>query len=259
MQTPAVMMARRKPKSSLARRLHRSVGAGAAIFVLFMVISGIAINHSNDLGLDQKPVSQTLLLNWYGLHGPQEIHSFTAGNHWLSFAGSQLYLNGSPVTTISDGVGAIASGDWLIAAGSKELLLLNTEGKLVERIAWRQAGAADINMIGLMPNGRIVVKSMQQSWSSDFDLLNWRQLDASAEQPDWSSSTLAPETIQQAIGQHYRGDNLSLERLLLDAHSGRIFGTIGILVYDLLALAVGFLALSGMLLWLRGKRNGKRK
>ena len=162
-------------------------------------------------------------------------------------------------SAISDGVGAIASGDWLIAAGSKELLLLNTEGKLVERIAWQQAGDADINTIGLMPNGAIVVSSMQQSWSSDTDLLNWRQLDASAEKPDWSSSTLAPETIQQAIGQHYRGDNLSLERLLLDAHSGRIFGTIGILVYDLLALAVGFLALSGMLLWLRGKRNGKRK
>jgi len=47
-----------------------------------------------------------------------------------------------------------------------------------------------------------------------------------------------------------------MERLLLDFHSGRIFGPVGVLVYDLLALAVGFMAISGLVLWFRGRRNG---
>ncbi len=64
-------------------------------------------------------------------------------------------------------------------------------------------------------------------------------------------------TLQQAITRVYRGEGLSLERLLLDLHSGRIFGSIGVLVYDLLALALGFLSISGLVLWFRSRRNGK--
>jgi len=47
--------------------------------------------------------------------------------------------------------------------------------------------------------------------------------------------------------------------VLLDLHSGRIFGPVGVLVYDLLALTLGFLAISGLVLWFRGRRNGKSK
>lgn len=250
-------MAGRKRKSSLTRRLHRSFGAFAAVFVLLMVVSGITINHSNDLGLDQRPVSQPLLLDWYGLEEPAFIYSYAADNHWLSFAGSQLYFNGESVSAISNGIGAIASGELLIAAGSDELLLLDADGRLVERVAWADAGP--VEAIGSLPNGMVAVKSMQQVWLSNTDLINWKKLNDSTLRPQWSLSTPAPEEIQQAIKQHYRGDKLNLEQLLLDLHSGRIFGTIGILIYDLLALAVGFLAISGMILWLRGKRNGKRK
>ena len=64
--------------------------------------------------------------------------------------------------------------------------------------------------------------------------------------------------MRQAIVRHYRGNGMSLERILLDSHSGRIFGTAGVIIYDILALAVGFLAISGLVLWLRGRRNGNR-
>jgi len=251
-------MARKKRKSSITRRLHRSFGAGAAIFILFMVVSGITINHSNDLGLDQRPVTQSALLNWYGLGGPKSINSFKAGRNWLSFAGSQLYLNGESVSAISSGVGAIAIGSNLIAAGSEELLLLDSNGQLVERIAWEHGTAGPIETIGLLPDGAIVIGSALQLWRSNSDLLSWQKT-ADTTGIIWSSPELAPDPVQYAIAQHYRGDKLNLERLLLDFHSGRIFGTIGVLVYDLLALAVGFLAISGMILWLRGRRNGKRR
>jgi hypothetical protein len=252
-------MAHRKRKTSLARRLHRSLGAFAALFVLFMVASGIVINHSNDMGLDQRPVSQPLLLDWYGLDKPAFIYSFAADRHWVSFAGSQLYLNGESVSAISNGIGAIASGELLIAAGSDELLLLNADGRLIERIAWVGADAGPVEAIGSLPNGVVAVRSMQRVWLSNTDLINWQKLNDTSIRPQWSFSTPAPEEIQQAITKHYRGDKLNLEQLLLDLHSGRIFGTIGILIYDLLALAVGFLAISGMILWLRGRRNGERK
>ncbi len=252
-------MAARKRKSSLARRLHRSIGAFAAVFVIFMVISGIAINHSNDLGLDQQAVAQPQLLNWYGIGAPESIYSFAAGDHWLSFAGSQLYFDGQAVSTISKGVGAIAGHQVMIAAGSDELVLLDNDGRLIERMAWQLADSGPIEAIGVLTDGSIAVRSMQKVWLSDSELLDWKMVGDTTMKPLWSHSTPAPAAIQAAITSHYRGDKLNFEQLLLDLHSGRIFGTIGILIYDLIALAVGFLAISGMILWFRGKRNGKQK
>jgi len=125
-------MARKKSRASAVRRLHRSFGVVAAIFILFMVMSGLAINHSHDLGLDQQHVSQPSLLNWYGFGEPKDIRSFVVADVWLSFAGSQLYLNDDHVATITNGVGAVGNADMLIAAGSEELLLLNFDGSLIE-------------------------------------------------------------------------------------------------------------------------------
>jgi len=250
-------MVRKKRPTSATRRLHRSLGAVAAIFVFFMVLSGLAINHSNDLGLGQQPVSQTFLLDWYGLGKPEDIQSFAFGEDWLSFAGSQLYLNDKPVATISSGVGAVSNGDLLIAAGSDELLLLDPDGNLIERLPWGLTSTAPIESIGLYKNAMVILKSGGQLWLADADLLNWRQFDDIKVIPHWSISESAPEALQQAITRNYRGEGLSLERLLLDLHSGRIFGSIGILVYDLLALTLGFLSISGLILWFRGRRNGK--
>ena len=241
------------------RRLHRSLGAGAAVFVIFMVLSGLAINHSNDLGLDQRHVSQPFLLGWYGLDGPDQIRSFSAGSDWVSFAGSQLYFNDNAILTVTNGVGVVSSGDMLIVAGSDELLLLDPNGRLIERIPWSPIGEGPIGSIGLLADGSVTIKSQHQLWLADAQLLGWQQAEAATIIPIWSSPGSAPETFQQAITHQYRGDGLSLERVLLDFHSGRIFGFLGVVIYDLLALAVGFLAISGLIFWLRGRRNGNGK
>ena len=245
-----------KIKASKARRFHRLLGAGAAVFIIFMVLSGVAINHSNGLGLDQRQLAQPLLLDWYGLGEPEHIRSFALGENWLSFAGSQVYLDGNHVATLSNAVGAIANSGMIIAAGSDELLLFDHGGHLVERTTWSPPGAGSIEAIGLLTSGVAVVQSKDQLWLADKELLGWNQ-SSDPVTPIWSVSAVAPEFVNKTIKEQYRGDGLNLERVLLDFHSGRIFGTAGILVYDLLALAVGFMAISGLVLWVRGRRNGK--
>jgi hypothetical protein len=252
-------MVRKIPKRSTTRRLHRFLGAGAAVFIVFMVLSGITINHSNRLGLAQGRVSQAFLLDWYGLEGPEYIHSFAVGNDWISFAGSQLYFNDKAVSTVTSGLGAVASHGMLVAAGSEELILIDNDGQLIERIPWTSRGAGPIESIGLLADGSVVVRSAGQFWSADAELLSWQRAGDTVNTRSWSIPGSAPAILQQHIAQHYRGDGLSLQRLLLDFHSGRIFGSVGVVIYDLLALAVGFLAISGLVLWLRGRRNGNRK
>jgi hypothetical protein len=249
-------MARKNPRGSGVFRLHRSLGAGASVFVMFMVLSGLTINHSNQLGLDQQQVTQTALLDWYGLGGPETILSFAVNADWISFAGSRLYLNDRPVSTLDNGIGAIRNKEMLIVAGSNELLLLSHDGDLIERQHWGPPGAHSIDSIGLVGDGSVVLMCADQFWQADTDLLNWQQVESMATKVEWSEPGPAPEVLHRAINQQYRGGGLSLERVLLDFHSGRIFGVVGLIIYDLLTLAIGVLAVSGLVFWFRGRRNG---
>jgi len=249
-------MARKKSRVSAVRRLHRSLGVSAAVFILFMVMSGVAINHSHDLGLDQRHVSQSSLLNWYGFGEPEDIRSFAVADGWLSFAGSQLYLNDDHVATISNGVGAVSNADMLVAAGSEELLLLNFDGSLIERLPWEARDAGPIQAIGLHETTTVAVISANGMWLADEQLLGWQQAGDISKVTAWATEVTPSQGLRKAITSQYRGEGLSLERLLLDAHSGRFFGPVGVIVYDLLAIAVGLMAISGLVLWLRGRRNG---
>jgi len=258
MLMPVVVMALKQQNGSRARSFHRSLGGGAAIFVMFMVMSGLALNHSNGLGLDQRYVSQAFLLDWYGLGAPERMQSFALDSDWLSFAGSQVYLNGTSVATVSNGIGAVNYNDMLIAAGSDELLLIDHEGILIERLPWGPPGAGSIEVLGLHEDGAVVVRTAGRHWRADTQLLTWEDFGEAPPATQWSSPAPAPEDLLRAITRQYRGEVINLERLLLDIHSGRFFGKGGIIFYDLVALAVGFLAISGLVFWFRGKRNGKR-
>lgn len=250
-------MARKKRGASMMRRMHRSLGAGVAMFVVFMVVSGLAINHSGTLGLARHHVSSTGLLNWYGIEGPESINSYRVREHWVSFAGSQVFVDDQVITTLADGVGAVQAGPFIIVAGSRELILLDTEGRLVERIGWNGTQQGVIEAIGKSNEDQVVTRSAGQLWVADIDLLGWKPLTDNLSTPQWSLAVSGPDTLQQAIAEHYRGQGLNMERILLDLHSGRIFGRIGVVVYDLLALAVGFLAISGLVFWFRARRNGQ--
>jgi len=242
----------------VVRRIHGALGMGAAVFIIAMVLSGLAINHSHGLRLDQRQVSLSFLLAWYGLGEPENIHSFELDGDWLSFAGSHLYLNGRHVSVMPNGLGVVRSNGMFIAASNEELLLLDPDGQLIERLPWGPAGAGGIEALGLLNDSIVTIKSSGQLWLTDADLMKWWQSADSMEVPVWASEVSAPVDLHQAIKRQYRGDSLSVERLLLDFHSGRLFGSPGVFVYDMLALAVGFLAISGVFFWLRGQRNGNR-
>ena len=259
MSKAGVKLARKKRSVSTARKLHRSFGVAASVFVIFMVISGLVINHSNSLGLDQKRTSNSLILDWYGLDKPFGVESYQAGNNWLSKAGSQLFFNDTQISGISEMVGAVSSNGVLIVAGQDELLLIDEQGQLIERQAWKSFNNAPIDSIGMQENGLVVLTSASQLWSPDANFITWEKNALSAGSTLWSKPESLPFALKESIVRQYRGEGLSLERILLDLHSGRFFGTFGVLVYDLLAIILGFLAVSGLVLWSRSKRNGKPK
>ena len=259
MSKAVVKMVVKKRSASAIRKMHRSFGAAASVFVIFMVISGLVINHSNSLGLDQKRTSNPLVLDWYGLDKPSGIESYQAGEHWLSKAGSQLFFDDTHISAISSMIGAVSSNNILIVAGQDELLLIDEQGQLIERQAWKTFNNSPIDSIGLQESGLVVLTSGSQLWTPDANFITWAKQPLPAGSTNWSKPEALPSALQDSIVRQYRGEGLSLERILLDLHSGRFFGTFGVLVYDLLAIILGFLAVSGLVLWARGKRKGKQK
>lgn len=248
---------RKKKRKSLTRRLHRTIGASAALFVLIIVLSGLALNHSDDFGLSETHVTSSFLSQWYGLGGDGDIRSYPAGDHWLSIAGTQLYFDDRPVASLVDAVGAVSGGEILLAAGGSELILLDRQGRLIEKMAWEHPGP--IVSVGRLPDGTPALGTASGTWVADEQFLHWRPAIADGADPAWSVATPAPAEITEAVSGQYRGRGLSLERLLLDLHSGRIFGSFGRLFFDAVAVAIGFLAVSGLIVWFRGRKNGNAR
>jgi len=77
----------------------------------------------------------------------------------------------------------------------------------------------------------------------------------------WDESNHAlPESLAQSIRKTYQGEGVDLERVILDLHSGRIVGKIGVVFMDAVAIGMLLLVASGsFLLWLRRKAANKQR
>jgi hypothetical protein len=170
-----------------------------------------------------------------------------------------VFLDEKPVAALSNGVGAAAAANILVVAGSEEILLLDDSGQLIERQTWGRSPGDPVTSIGLLPNGNVIIKTNHGAWQPDADFIGWARVEDATADPDWSRAQPLPASLMQAVSRSYRGHGLSFERVLLDLHSGRFFGAFGVLVYDLVAIVLGFLAVSGLVLWFRGRRNVKRQ
>ncbi len=60
-----------------------------------------------------------------------------------------------------------------------------------------------------------------------------------------------PGDVAQAVLAHSRAHTLTLERVLLDLHSGRIASRFGVWFMDGIALVLISLVISGLWIWLR--------
>jgi uncharacterized iron-regulated membrane protein len=70
--------------------------------------------------------------------------------------------------------------------------------------------------------------------------------------PDWFTASDSLSGDQRDIlATAFRGEGLSLSRIILDLHSGRFFGVIGVILYDLAAICLVILGITGTMLWFR--------
>ncbi|MDH3871185.1 MAG: PepSY domain-containing protein [Gammaproteobacteria bacterium] len=251
---------KKKPPVKLLRSLfiwHRYIGLAAALFVVVLALTGLVLNHTEELALDERHVKNGPLLDWYGVHAPASISSYRADEHILSTVGGQVYWNTKRVPQI-DGplLGALKLSDLVVAAVEGSLLLFTLEGDLIERLGGSAGVPAGMQAIGLAAAGKLAIRAAHGFYRTDSDFLEWHETD-SLDDVTWSSAIETPDALHAALVDAYRGSGLSLERVLLDLHSGRILGNWGVYLMDAAAILFLLLAITGVWLW--GKRRASAR
>ncbi|GAA5218682.1 hypothetical protein GCM10025776_30990 [Corallincola platygyrae] len=235
---------------------HRKLGLAAAIFIFVLSLTGIALNHTDGLRLSERTLTWGWLLNWYGIETPQ-VDAFAVGPDWLLSRDQQLYLNTQRVTSFDgDVVGAVVWQQMLVVATSKQLLLVTEEGELAEKVNHELGWPRGVNAIGVTPSEALMVKHDDQWLQADEALLTWSAPVSlvPANSLTWSVAGEAPAAL---VAQLPSEQHIDLERVVLDLHSGRLFGIAGVWMMDLAAIAMMLLAASGIWMWAKRRRGNR--
>ena len=238
------------------RRFHRWVGVPALVFVLFLATSGITLNHASDLGLDRRYVDWSWLLGAYGIQSPEPSASYADGGIRGTLLGEHLFLDGKDTGQRMPGLAGVVAIDILVlAAGERTAHVFLASGELVEAIDLSAAIPGPIERIGRV-NGRAVIQSNNELFRSDEGTASFEPWGSEpVTDIQWSrASPLGTEELA-VLDAAWRGRGVTIERVLLDLHSGKLLGLPGTLFMDLVALCMIILGLSGLMLSSRYRRG----
>jgi uncharacterized iron-regulated membrane protein len=248
-----------RTRSRLLRSLyiwHRYIGLSTALFVVVLSVTGLALNHTESLQLDTWHVQSDTLLNWYGIKAPDTIVSYRAGTHAFSQLGNSVYRDLQLLPSAEGALaGAVEFADLIVTGLEGSLLLFTASGELIEQLGPAAGVPAGIQAIGSNPTGKLVIKTAQGIYQTDENFITWAATTGSG--VAWAEAAPLDEGLARALRDTWRGSGLSLERVLLDVHSGRILGEAGVWLVD--AAALLFLLLAGSGLWLWGRRRASAR
>lgn len=250
-------MTGRKPHKHTVFLWHRRIGLIAIILVIILSITGIVLNHTESLNLDESYVDSSLLLGWYGLEPDGEAISYDVGEHVITVLDHRVFFNSYPVTTTEQTFhGAVKAEQLIVLAFDSELVLLTADGKLVERMPTGQS-FSDIQRIGIKYMRPVIETAEPYYYMADEHILDWDVI--INEDITWAHRITLDHTKMDVLLESFRGRGLTMERVMLDLHSGRIFGAYGLYVMDAAAVALLWLCCSGLWVWWRRRLKQRNK
>ena len=193
------------------------------------------------------------VVDWYGLTPVEDPVHFRAGDHWVTWIDGTVYADGKRIGPSPGAArGAVKFDSLLAMATSEALVVFTRDGELVERLGTAFLPGAIARVGTVTARNRIVIHTPDGQFASDSDLLTWRPL---ADDAVWSRAGTPPDTVREKQLAAYRGQGLPLSRVLLDLHSGRLFGPLGAAVMDVAAILLLVLVATGFVNWAGFRRR----
>lgn len=232
---------------------HRYFGLTAALFVVTLAVSGILINYSDDLQLSKRHIEADWLLDWYGIATPTIDASYPVGTHWITQVGERIYFDSREIDNLPVPLhGAIQVTDKVAVAAGDQILLLTPQGEMIDRLSGTTGVPDGAQAVGTLGT-KLMLHTTHGDYQTDEQFLAWQPNTAPGIR--WADSAPLPETLRNVLIKQYRGMGVSWERLLLDLHSGRLFGKIGVLIMNIAAVLMLLLAITGVWHFFQRKRR----
>ncbi|HET8730594.1 MAG TPA: PepSY-associated TM helix domain-containing protein [Moraxellaceae bacterium] len=224
------------------RRWHRRLGIVSALFVLVLSVTGFLLNRSHELGFDRAPLENSLLRRLYGLApGSAQagvVHALPSGD--LRAEGGQLRLAGHAIGACPHLVGVVEQSSQVLAVCSNRLWLLTPTGEVIDQADSVRGIPEGLSAVG-QGQGQVLLRHGEESLAVDLGDLSIK--------PAIAPPSVAWSGVPAADDRH---DDINWERVLLDLHSGRLFGPWGVRLVDTMAILFAILAISGLIIsWRR--------
>lgn len=253
-----------RPKKNIIavlREWHSRAGLVAFAFLIWLACTGVLLTRSVELGLDTARVDWPWLMRLYGLHAEPPQSGFAASGHWLASTNDYTLIDGRPLATaIGAPLGFAAGGvvePLLYVAGPASLVLLTPDGQRVDELRPPILPVSQIRRFGtLKGDPKVIAVQDLDAYQSADEGNTWAPVQPS--EVDWSQAQALPdEQRQKALP--YSKPRVIVEQLLIDLHSGRLFGPVGAWAITVIGFVAMVLAVSGIWMWWRIRQNRRRR
>ena len=231
------------------RKWHRKLGIFAAFFLIFLSVTGIALNHTDTFKLSSYHVKIPWLQDFYGISEPNQLRFYQP----LTVTDDLVWLHDKVLLEVTTPVISIGKfQQYFLIATQEQLFIYSKQGALVDKLSNVSGLPSDITHLSVAAD-RIIINSAKGYFQTDSDFFEW-QLLSSINEPKWVKQTMATEAERAQAILNYKAQFLTWERIVVDTHSGRFFGIVGVLFMDAVAVFLILLSLSGIYIWIRYSR-----
>ena len=233
--------------------LHRRIGLVVIWLVLWLATTGILLNHSHDLNLDEIPLKSAWLQKLYGLESEPPAMAYPMGQGWLLALPGAYYLEGRIIPAdYGTLVGGVKIKSLSLLVTNESVVVFDQQGDVLEVQGVFHGLEGEFLKVGLHQELPIL-KTSKGYYLASANLLEWKPFFESHAEVNWSVLKPTPEALLNKIRglEHKNQPVVSLEKFILDFHSGRLFGRLSWLFMDIFALLLIAGSISGFVIWFK--------
>ena len=236
---------------------HRLFGLFLIAFILLLSTTGIALNHTDALGLAKLKAPGFIAARYYADISDIEVMGFKVEQQHFYALGGQLYANGLSVTDCNFLQGAVAMHEQWVALCDSELLFITPQLEFIEQVgltyglpeqvldpAWDKSTLHESMLAAVLEKDRpglLILKTSRGNISLD-------PLQLMANDYTGSVSYISAVPVPD---KYLLAETISWQQFILDLHSGVFAGKVGKWWMDMVAILLILMAFSGFFMWRR--------
>ncbi len=196
-------------------------------------------------------------MSMYGLKPEPPRSGFADHGHWLAAAKTATVLDGRPLAQkIEAPLGFVAIGGAMFVATQESVVVLDANGATTDELRSPYLPVSTVRRIGVVTGtSALAVQDLDAYQSSDGGN-HWTSVASTAVQ--WSAASPLSDP-QRATLTPYSRPSVLVEQLLIDLHSGRLFGPVGAWIITIVGFGALWLAISGAWMWWRIQKARRKR